>query len=268
MTRRSIALIVLMFCFCGSLPFRSMRTRLKHPKQALRPLQISAGLNRVENRFQYDDLHDYDGFEDIMNSETENVIVRATTGVRYRFGKTLEESPALVLNANFLPISYLPLSIWSWQDSLRAVLSNKAVALHYYDIAIRSVSISVHIPSVIVLTRFQKVPEAMPTMTRRNIYLRDEFRCQYCGEKFPPSSLSLDHVHPRSKGGKLTWTNTVCSCHACNHKKGSNLPQDLPKLGMRLRTVPRVPSHYELQHKAKMFRKSGTGTHPSWETYL
>jgi len=266
MTIWSTALIVLMHTFClSSLSLRSVRVGRRNG--LMRPLGISAGVNRIDNRLQYDELNN-DDVDDIINFEAENVVVRATTGVRYRFGKSLEESPALVLNANFLPISYLPLSIWHWQDSLRAVLSNKAIALHYYDIAIRSVSLNVQIPSVIVLKRFQKVPDAMPAMTRRNIYLRDEFRCQYCGERFPPSALSLDHVHPRSKGGKLTWTNTVCSCHACNHKKGSNLPQELPKLGMRLRSIPRTPSHYELQYKAKLFRKTGAGTHPSWETYL
>lgn len=78
--------------------------------------------------------------------------------------------------------------------------------------------------------------------------------------------LSLDHVVPRSKGGKLTWTNTVTACLHCNSKKGQTEVQDLPKIGMKLRMLPRVPSTHELQSKAKIFKKNLL--HPHWSIYV
>jgi 5-methylcytosine-specific restriction endonuclease McrA len=83
---------------------------------------------------------------------------------------------------------------------------------------------------------------------------------------FPIKDLSLDHVVPRSKGGKLTWTNTVTACLSCNSKKGQTAPQDLGKIGMKLRMLPRIPSNNELQSKAKIFKK--TLLHPHWSIYV
>jgi 5-methylcytosine-specific restriction endonuclease McrA len=73
-------------------------------------------------------------------------------------------------------------------------------------------------------------------------------------------------VVPRSRGGKLTWTNTVSACLDCNYRKGSTPIEDLPKIGMRLRSQPRAPSYHELQYKAKQYKK--TQVHPDWETFL
>ena len=89
---------------------------------------------------------------------------------------------------------------------------------------------------------------------------------QYCCEMQSVKDLSLDHVVPRSKGGKLTWTNTVTACLSCNSKKGQTQVQDLPKIGMKLRMLPRVPSNNELQSKAKIFKKYLL--HPHWSIYV
>ena len=83
---------------------------------------------------------------------------------------------------------------------------------------------------------------------------------------FPVKELSLDHVIPRASGGKLTWTNTVTACLCCNSKKGQIPPQDLGKIGMKLRMMPRIPSNKELQSKAKIFKK--TLLHPHWSDYV
>ena len=106
----------------------------------------------------------------------------------------------------------------------------------------------------------------VPVMSRRNVYIRDGFRCQYCGDQFPINELSLDHVIPRAKGGKLTWTNTVSACLKCNCKKGKVLPEDLHKIGLKLRTLPRAPTNSELQFKAKNFKKNTL--HPHWQIYI
>lgn len=182
------------------------------------------------------------------------------------FGSSLDKSPALVLNADYTPLSFLPLSLWSWQDSLRAVLSGKATMVASYGIAIRSVSVTVEMPSVIALKQFHYPPTRPPSISRRNVYLRDGFKCQYCAQRYLPSDLSLDHVIPRSRGGKLTWLNTVTACRACNFKKGQIMPDDLSRVGMRLRTLPKIPSMYELQTKSKLYRR--TKIHPHWDAFI
>ena len=185
-----------------------------------------------------------------------------------RLGASVESAPALVLNADFQPLSFMPLSLWSWQDSLRAVFAGRAVVVSSYPaLSVRSVSNSYNVPSVIALTAYHKTPaDRTPALSRRNVYLRDQFKCQFCLEKFPVDQLSLDHVIPRSKGGKLTWTNTVTACCACNFKKGTTLPEDLPKLGMRLRSLPREPSRMELQAKSRLYKKGAIYEH--WKDYL
>lgn len=185
-----------------------------------------------------------------------------------RLGSTVENSPALVLNADYSPLSFMPLSLWGWQDTLRAVFSGRAVIISTYsNLYVRSVSEVFPIPSVIALKQYHKMPnDKAPQLSRRNVYLRDGFRCQYCMEKFAVDKLSLDHVVPRSKGGKLTWLNTVTSCCACNFKKATTMPEDLPSIGMRLRSSPREPSYHELQSKSKQFKK--VQIHPDWSDYI
>ena len=207
-------------------------------------------------------------------------------------GTTLEKSPSLVLNADYTPLSFLPLSLWSWQDSLRAVLTNKATMVAGYGVYIRSVHFRIEMPSVIALKHYQKTPSRPPRVSRRNVYLRDGFKCQYCmvnkewriqpsityltitpeqhcclyQGSFHPSDLSLDHVVPRVQGGKLTWNNVATACRACNFKKGQTVPEDLSRIGMKLRKLPTVPSMYELQAKSKKYRR--VKAHPDWEDYL
>jgi hypothetical protein len=109
----------------------------------------------------------------IENSEYKDDMLRVGAGVR------IELSPSLVLNADYTPLSHLPLSLWSWQDTLRAVFSGKAVVVsEYSDLIVRSVSCSFPLPSVIALKTYQKVPSSSPVMSRRNLYIRDGFKCQ------------------------------------------------------------------------------------------
>jgi hypothetical protein len=94
-------------------------------------------------------------------------------------GKTLDHSPALVLNADYSPLCHFPLSLWSWQDSLRAVFNGKAVVVsEYTNLLVRSVSCEFRLPSVIALKQYQKMPDKTPQLSRRNVYIRDGFRCQ------------------------------------------------------------------------------------------
>ena len=81
------------------------------------------------------------------------------------------------------------------------------------------------VPRIIRLLGYDKLPRQDVKFNRRNIYARDSSRCQYCGRKFPTTELSLDHVVPKSQGGKSSWTNIVCCCIKCNVKKGGRTPE-------------------------------------------
>lgn len=181
--------------------------------------------------------------------------------------KKLERHPALVLNADYQPLRMLPLSLWSWQNAVKAVLGGKAVVVETYpDVFVRAVSINMPVPSVIALRDYAPTGRAKPAFTRRNVFLRDGYRCQYCSGLFRTSDLSLDHVEPRCFGGKLTWENTVTSCKKCNGRKGCLRPSELYTVGMTLQTNPRCPSLYQLAANANKFVPRRV--HPTWAPFL
>jgi 5-methylcytosine-specific restriction endonuclease McrA len=103
---------------------------------------------------------------------------------------------------------------------------------------VRTVSLDIRVPRIIRLLVYDRLPQRAVKFNRRNLYARDENRCQYCGRRFPTSELSLDHVVPRSRGGKSTWRNLVCCCVACNTRKGGRLPREA---GMHLVRHPFKP---------------------------
>ena len=132
------------------------------------------------------------------------------------------DSPALVLNADFRPLSYFPLSLWSWQDTIKAVFLERVNVVSEYDRIVRSPSAEFRLPSVISLKEY--VHHARhPAFTRFNVFLRDRFDCQYCGHRYQPQDLTFDHVVPRSFGGRTTWANVVAACLDCNLKKGNRM---------------------------------------------
>lgn len=90
---------------------------------------------------------------------------------------------------------------------------------------IHTVRLQIAVPRIIRLLGYDKLPRQEVKFNRRNIYARDSNRCQYCGKKFPTTELSLDHVVPKSQGGKSTWENIVCCCVKCNVKKGGRTPE-------------------------------------------
>ncbi|MCA9207826.1 MAG: HNH endonuclease [Planctomycetales bacterium] len=108
---------------------------------------------------------------------------------------------------------------------------------------IRTVKFSIQVPRVVRLLTYDRVPRHSMRFNRRTLFARDDHRCQYCGQSRPPSQLSIDHVLPRSRGGKTTWENVVCSCLSCNTKKGSRTPQEAR---MNLLRPPHKPRHNPL----------------------
>ena len=131
--------------------------------------------------------------------------------------------PVLVLNADFRPLSYYPLSLWSWQDAIKAVFLDRVNIVEHYDRAVHSPSFEIQLPSVVSLKSFVK-PTTHPAFTRFNVFLRDRFVCQYCHAH---DDLTFDHIIPRSKGGQTTWENVVAACSPCNLRKGDRLPREV-----------------------------------------
>ncbi len=170
--------------------------------------------------------------------------------------------PALVLNADYQPLSYFPLSTWSWKDSLKAVFLERVNVVSEYDQVVRSPSIEFKLPSVISLKDFIPLPDKV-AFTRFNVFLRDKFICQYCSKSFKVEELTFDHVLPRSKGGKTIWENVVTSCRKCNTLKGN---RSLKKIGLKLKRSPFTPDHYQLKELGRMFPPNFL--HKSWNDFL
>ena len=172
---------------------------------------------------------------------------------------SLEKCPALVLNADFRPLSYYPLSIWSWQDSIKSVFLNRVTIVSNYKRKIRSPSFEMNLPSVIALKNFIK-PSENPNFTRFNVFLRDKFTCQYCGDM---RNLTFDHLLPKSKGGLTDWENVVTACSTCNVQKGGELYKNC---GLILIRLPFRPSVDDLHKNGRNFPPNFL--HESWMDYL
>ena len=174
----------------------------------------------------------------------------------------LERSPALELNAEFMPLSYFPLSIWSWQDAVKATLLGRVNTVAEYDRVIRSPSFEIALPSVVSLKQYIK-PSEHPAFTRFNVFLRDKFTCQYSGRRLPANELTFDHVLPRSRVGKTTWDNVVTASAEYNLKKGNRTPE---QAGMFLKKTPKRPNTWELLENGRSFPPNYL--HKSWRDYL
>ena len=171
-------------------------------------------------------------------------------------------NPALVLNADFRPLSYYPLSLCSWQDSVKSVFLNRVSVIERYDQSVNSPTISFKLPSVIALKDYV-MPQRKPAFTRFNVFLRDNFTCQYCAKKFPANDLTFDHLIPRCLNGKTTWQNVVSACTTCNLKKGRKL---LRNTEMKLLQKPIKPNSILLQNNGRNFPPNYL--HDSWRDYL
>lgn len=143
-----------------------------------------------------------------------------------------------------------------WLELSQLLIDEK----HRHQDWIQAVNFEIQAPRVIRLLRFDRVPRQSLRFSRRNLFARDGHCCQYCGENFPTSQLSLDHVLPRSRGGETTWENVVCSCLKCNTKKGGRTPQEAR---MKLICEPSKPKHSPL-----LAMKLGNPKYESWRGFL
>lgn len=168
----------------------------------------------------------------------------------------LERFPALVLNADFRPLSLFPLGLKHAKEAIRNVYEGTVTVVAEYDRVVRSPSMAMRIPSVVALRRFVR-PSTRVVFNDGNVFLRDRFRCQYCGERRP---LTIDHVHPRSRGGRDCWENVVACCDPCNARKGDTVGLMHPM------KVPREPTPAELHALARALKKQAV--HQTWLDWL
>lgn len=157
----------------------------------------------------------------------------------------------LILNQD-----YSPIAVCTVQRAFLLVYLKKAELVSENAVPIRTINRAYPMPSIIRLSRYVNVPYKGVVMSRQNILRRDGHACQYCGS---PKDLTLDHVIPRSRGGKSTWKNLVTACRRCNARKGSLTPE---KVGLKLRTEPHRPTYV-------MFLREYVGNgYQDWKPYL
>ncbi len=181
-------------------------------------------------------------------------------------------SKVLVLNRFYFPVHITSVKrafSMLYQGVVRAIDENyrmfdfqswSELSVSVEDDALRTVDRLIRVPRVVVLVAYDRMPRRHVRFSRMNIYARDRNTCQYCGKTFPRTALNLDHVVPRSQGGKSTWENVVCSCIKCNRKKGGRTPE---QAGMRLIRPPSRPSFTPLA----VLHRQGVA-YREWMTFL
>ena len=194
-----------------------------------------------------------------MSEQVQDPVHDPATGRFLRSPGRLRDHPALVLNADYRPLSYFPLSLWPWQDAVKASFLDRVSIVAEYEEVVHSPSMEMRIPSVVVLRDYVK-PARYPAFTRFNLFLRDGFTCQYCG---CGGEMTFDHVIPRSKGGRTTWENVVASCGRCNLTKSN---KTLREARMHLRQQPFRPTAEKLNNIGRRFPPNYL--HDSWMDFL
>ena len=164
--------------------------------------------------------------------------------------------PVLVLNA-----TYEPVHVTRVRRALVLMLKGVAQAEEITATEIHSTMRTLQAPSVIRLLSYRHIPQQTRALSRKNILLRDRYTCQFCGHKLAASELTLDHVQPRSRGGRSTWENLVASCYGCNNRKGDRTPEEA---GLRLIRKPRP---FTL-HTSRQLMRLMANREEKWRKYL
>lgn len=164
----------------------------------------------------------------------------------------------LILNASYEPLTIVPLSLISWKQAIKLLWLDRVDVIDWYeDWIVHSPSTEIQVPAVVVTKEYFNFNKAI-RYSRKNLFLRDLYQCQYCGETFIEDDLTVDHVIPKSKGGTTVWTNVVAACIPCNTKKANKYLKPL--------TVPIKPDYWAIVNKAKS--QPVEIKHPSWAKYL
>lgn len=165
----------------------------------------------------------------------------------------------LTLNSDYTPFGILPLSSMDWQSAIRAVFQDAVtVVSEYENWEIRSPSQTIRVPAIVASRTYVNVKRFIG-FSKPMLHLRDGFRCQYCGEKFTSQDLTMDHVHPKSMGGTLTFSNVVSACGPCNARRGNDTR-------IQPRNAPYLPTPGELSRKRRQYPVKIP--HASWADYI
>jgi len=165
----------------------------------------------------------------------------------------------LVLNADGLPLNYLPLSTIDWQESIRYMVLDKARVIQWHDNwVVRSVNWETLVPSIVMLKEYMK-PKNVVRFSKSNVFLRDNYVCQYCSKMLQKRDCTLDHVMPVSQGGRTVFDNTVTACGPCNAAKGSDTR-------MKPKIKPYKPAYFELVNKRRNIPFNVR--HPNWLDFI
>jgi len=183
--------------------------------------------------------------------------------------KSLDQYKILELNADYRPLHYYPLSLMTWKDIMFLIVKGETtgkqriqVLEEYEDVVVRTAHRDIKLPSVVAHMEFLKPPKKVP-FNKFNVFLRDDFTCQYTGEKCRPEDLSFDHVMPEGQGGKTTWENIATATTVINQMKACRTPKEA---GLHLRRKPYEPSYHELLEKGKKYPPQYL--HETWVDYL
>ena len=139
--------------------------------------------------------------------------------------------------------TYEPLQIISWQRAVTMSFLGKVEVVRTYERMIRSVALALELPAVVRLRDFVRLRRVRLGFSRRSVFTRDNYRCQYCARRCSPSEITCDHVVPRSQGGGTDWDNVVACCVPCNRTKGGRTPE---QARMKLLRHPRRPEDLPL----------------------
>ena len=152
------------------------------------------------------------------------------------------QSPVLVLNQN-----YEPINVCTLRRAIVLVICEKAEIIEEYPAPVYTACYSLEAPSVIRLYQLVRRPRPRVKLTRREVFVRDRYTCQYCGASH--GDLTLDHVIPRSKGGAHTWENLVTACRPCNHRKGGKTVNEARMKLMQMPFEPRAGAYYSIERR-------------------
>jgi 5-methylcytosine-specific restriction endonuclease McrA len=169
---------------------------------------------------------------------------------------TVMQEPVLVLNATFEPIN-----VTAVRRAMVLMIKGVAQAEEINHKQVHSVSRVLPVPSVIRLLAYRHIPQQTRALSRKNILLRDRNTCQFCSRTLPASELTLDHVVPRSRGGRSSWENLVACCYQCNNSKGDRTPEEA---GIALTRRPRP---FTLHTSRQLMRLIGNKDE-KWRKYL
>lgn len=165
----------------------------------------------------------------------------------------LSSTPVLVLNASFEAIQ-----IVAAKRAIILVCKGAAIVEAHRD---REIHPGFMLPSVVRLVKYRNIPHRQQILNRKNVYVRDGYKCQYCGKKFNPADLTLDHIMPSSRGGASSWSNLASACKICNRRKADRTPEEA---GMPLLSKPRPVTIHTARHLLRSLGEQES----AWKKFL